>query len=153
MAGKGFHLTKEGIAELQEELDKLKTRRLAIAEKLKDAKDQGDLSENSDWTNAQDEHKYVENRLAEIEHVLRNAEIIETPQGGQVVQLGATVHLKHNGDTKRYVIVGSLESNPQEGKISDESPIGRAVIGKKVGDRVEIATPSGAENYLISKVA
>lgn len=152
MAGREVHLTKDGIEELQAELEKLKVRRREVADDLKAAKKQGDLSENQDYTVAQEEHKYVENRIHEIEHTLQNAKVIEAPQRSKTVQLGSTVHLRHENHTKAYTVVGSLESDPAEGKISDDSPIGKAVLGKKVGDEVEITTPAGTNTYTVSKI-
>lgn len=150
---KTVHLTKAGIEELQDELAKLKVRRVEVAKKLKEAKNLGDLSENSAWDEAQEEQKFVEARITEIERILQNAKVIASPKGGQEVQLGSTVHLHHDDHTKAYTVVGSVESNPAEGKISEDSPIGKAVLGKKVGDTVEIATPSGTDTYKITKVS
>lgn len=150
---KNFHLTKEGVGELEKERDELKVRRLVVAEKLKAAKEMGDLSENSDWSSAQDEYKFIEGRLDEIEHVLQNATIIKSPKGTKVIQLGSTVTVQQNGKNFSYSIVGSLESNPEDGKISDESPIGKALMGKKVGESAQIKTPAGLSAFKITKIA
>ncbi|MBI3983927.1 transcription elongation factor GreA [Candidatus Microgenomates bacterium] len=151
--GKQFHLTADGLAELEKELANLKSRRVEVAENLKEAREQGDLSENSAYATAQDEHKFVENRIDEITHILQNAEVIKNPQNAQNVVLGSTVELSHNGDKLRYTIVGSLEANPESGRLSEDSPVGQAVLGKKVGDSVEITVPSGTETYTISKIS
>lgn len=149
---KDFHLTQVGLNALKEELDQLKSRRLEVAQLLKAAKDQGDLSENSDWANAQDEFKFVDGRISDIEHIIRNATIIKNPKNKQSVQLGSTVHLESSGKTTEYTIVGSLESDPGANKISDESPIGKALIGKNVDDLVDIKTPAGVTKYRILKI-
>lgn len=153
MMAKNFHLTKEGLGELEKERDELKVRRLAVAEKLKAAKEMGDLSENSDWASAQDEYKFIEGRVDEIEHILQNATIIKSPKGTKVIQLGSTVTVQQNGKNFSYSIVGSLESNPEDGKISDESPIGKALMGKKVGESAQIKTPAGLSAFKITKIA
>jgi len=153
MMAKNFHLTKEGVNELEKERDELKVRRLVVAEKLKSAKEMGDLSENSDWASAQDEYKFIEGRLDEIEHILQNAIIIKSPKGTNVIQLGSRVTLQQNGKNYSYSIVGSLESNPEAGKISDESPIGKALMGKKVGENAQIKTPAGLSAFKITKIA
>lgn len=153
MMAKNFHLTKEGIGELEKEQEELMVRRIEVAEKLKAAKEMGDLSENSDWASAQDEFKFIEGRLDEIQHILQNAVIIKSPKGTKVIQLGSTVTLQQNGKNISYSIVGSLESNPEDGKISDESPIGKALMGKKVGENAQIKTPVGLSAFKITKIA
>lgn len=150
---KQYNLTQGGVDELKAELAELKQRRVAVAGRLKAAKELGDLSENSDWSDAQDEHKFVEGRIAEIERVLGNVRIIKDPKGNSEVQLGSTVHLKYDGKNLIYTIVGSLESDPDAGKISDESPIGKALLGKKLNDTVDIKTPGGTTSYTITKIS
>src|SRR5688572_7598323 len=148
---KTFHLTKDGIDELTAELETLKKRRLKVADKLRAAKEQGDLSENSDWAAAQDEFKFVDGRINEIEHILQNASVIKAPADSSKVVLGSKVDLQQDGKKLHYHLVGSLESNPEEGKISDASPIGKALMGKQVGDLVDIVVPSGKTTYKIVK--
>lgn len=149
---KDIHLTQAGVDELKNELQGLVARRVDVAAKLKAAKEQGDLSENSDYTSAREEQAYVEARIAEIEEILRNVEIIETPTNSKKVALGSTVTLDYNGNSMVYTIVGSVESDPLENKISDESPIGQSLLGKKVGDTVEISAPSGTIAYKVAKI-
>lgn len=147
-----FHLTQEGLKELEAELAELKTKRLEVAERLKDAKEQLDLTENSDWADAQDEFKFVEGRINEIEHILRNYKIIKSDGKAQQVQLGNKIELRHNGKKVSYILVGHLESNPKEHKLSYHSPVGRALMGKQVGDSVTIKTPSGTHRYSITHI-
>jgi transcription elongation factor GreA len=139
---KQFHLTQSGIEELKSELTALISRRSAIAEALKDAREQGDLSENAEYHAAKDDHERTESRISEIETILSNAEVIKKPRGDSKVQLGSSVKLKSTGgNSKQFQVVGTVEADPLSGKISDESPIGQALLGKKVGEAVEIKTP------------
>ena len=148
-----FYLTKEGIDELQQELDDLKgTKRKEVAVALKEAKEFGDLSENTDWDDAKARQVFIEGRIAEIENILKHAKVIEK-SNGDVVGVGSTVHVEVENDQHVYQIVGSTEANPEEGKISDESPIGKALIGKKVGEHAEVNIPAGSITYKIKKVA
>lgn len=144
-----FHLTADGIAALKTELAELVgTKRNEIAERLKEAKADGDLSENAMYDAARDEQSFVEGRISEIEHILKHASVIANKSKG-VVALGSKVHVEVEDGQQHYVIVGSTEANPDEGKISDQSPIGRALIGKKAGDEITIEVPSGSITYLI----
>lgn len=149
---KQFHLTESGVAELKKELAELKAKRLEVAERLKNAKEQLDLSENADWAAAQDDYKYTENRIDEIENILHNVVVIKGSNNSRLVQLGAKVKLAQDGKKLAYTLVGSLESNPSAGKISEDSPVGKALINKKVGDKVEIKVPSGIEIYKIAQI-
>lgn len=149
---KDFHLTKSGVEELRQELKELKKRQLQVADALKAAKEQGDLSENSDWSNAQDEFKFVEGRTNEINHILQNVRIIAEPKDNSLVRLGSQVRLNSNGKKLEYHLVGSLEAKPAAGKISDESPIGKALLGKQVGDSVDIKVPSGTSAFKIVNI-
>lgn len=142
---KQFYLTKEGVDELKSEHDELVSQRGAIAERIKTAREFGDLSENAEYSSARQEQERVEGRIAEIENILQNVEVIKKPKGDSKVQLGSTVTLK-DGDTKKFQVVGTVEADPLNGKISDESPIGQALMGKKVGDEVEIKTATDAHH-------
>jgi transcription elongation factor GreA len=147
-----FVLTAAGIQALKDELAELTTtKRAEIAERLKEAKADGDLSENAMFDAARDEQGFVEGRISEIEHILKHSKLIEVSSKGSVA-LGSTVHVELKNGKQRYVIVGSTEANPDEGKISDESPIGKALMGKKPGDEVQIVVPSGVMTYKISAV-
>lgn len=147
-----YQITEEGKKELELELDELKSRRGAIADKIAEARDFGDLSENAEYDSAREEQGLVESRIAEIEDILLNAEIIKNGKSSKVA-LGSKVELKSGTKTVTYVVVGPVEANPAEGKISNESPIGEAVMGKKVGDTAAITTPKGEITYDIVAVS
>ena len=145
---KTYQITVEGRQELEAELEELKSRRGAIADKIAEARDYGDLSENAEYDAAREEQGLVESRIAEIEDILLNAELIKTVKGSKV-SLGSKVELKTGKKTVIYDIVGPVEADPLEGKVSNESPIGEALMGKKVGDSVTITTPKGQISYEI----
>lgn len=153
MTPKTFQLTKEGIDELQKELDALVQRRPEMAEKIKIAREYGDLSENAEYQTARDEQQKNEARISEIEDILANAKLIKKPKSAGQVVLGSFVKLKSASGPRELQIVGSVEADPIEGKISDESPIGRALIGKAVGESVEIATASEMSTYTIIAIS
>lgn len=151
---KQFHLTKEGVDELKLECDGLIAQRPVIAERIKTAREFGDLAENAEYTSARQEQERVEGRIAEIEHILLNVEVIKKPRGDSKVQLGSKVTLKgDSGKQKEFQVVGTVEADPMNGKISDESPIGQALLGKKVGDAVEIKTPAETSAYKVVDIA
>lgn len=150
---KQFYLTKEGVTELQAELAELTAQRGPIAERIKTAREFGDLSENAEYSSARQEQERVESRIAEVENILQNVEIIKKPKGDSKVQLGSMVQLASNGRTKEFQVVGTVEADPLNGKISDESPIGRALLGKKEGEEVEIKTPAETAFYKIVDIA
>lgn len=145
-----YYLTKVRLEELQHELMELKTKkRLEVSERLKRAKEFGDLSENSEYTEAKEEQAQVEGRIFELEEIVRNASIIK--KNGQVgeVGIGSTVKALKNGTEVSYQIVGSNEAKPEEGRISNESPLGQAFLGKKVGETAEVLAPGGKITYKI----
>ncbi len=151
---KQFHLTKEGVDELKQECDGLVSQRPVIAERIKTAREFGDLAENAEYTSARQEQERVEGRIAEIEHILQNVELIKKPKGDKKVQLGSHVTLKgDSGKQKEFQVVGTVEADPMNGKISDESPIGKALLNKKLGDAVEIKTPAETATYKVVDVA
>ena len=150
---KQFHLTKEGIHELETEHVELIAQRGPIAERIKSAREFGDLAENAEYASARLEQEKVEGRISEIEHILQNVEVITKPRGGSKVQLGSTVKLKGNGGTKEFKVVGTVEADPLNGKISDESPIGHALLGKAEGDKVEITAAGEAIAYKIVDIS
>lgn len=149
---KQFHLTQEGIDELEAELKGLVAERGPIAERIKSAREFGDLAENAEYISARNEQEKVESRIAEIENILQNVNVIEKPKNDGKVQLGSTVKLKGNGKDKEFQVVGTVEADPLNGKISDESPIGKALLGKKEGDEVEIKTPAETTAYKIVEI-
>ena len=149
---KAFLLTKEGVEELEAELAAMIAERAPVADRIKTARDLGDLSENAEYQTAREEHDKIEARISEIEHILRNVEIIKKPKDGSKVQIGSTVKLKGGGKTKQFQVVGTVEADPLSGKISDESPIGKALLGKKLGESVEIVTPAETATYKIAEI-
>lgn len=148
---KQYQITNEGKKELEKELVTLKARRGAVAEKISEARDFGDLSENAEYDAAREEQGLLETRIAEIEDIVNNADIIKASRK-QTIDLGSRVELKTGGKAVNYIIVGPVEANPLEGKISNESPIGVALFGKKVGDSAVITTPKGSVTYKIAQI-
>jgi transcription elongation factor GreA len=143
---KEIALTVEGQAKLEEELHHLETtRRREVGERIKEAKEFGDISENSEYDDAKNEQAWVESRIIEINRTLANATIISSPKKYDKVTLGSRVELENtsSGDVHRYQIVGSAEADPANDKISNESPVGQAIIGKRKGDSVTVTVPSG----------
>ena len=136
MIKKSINLTAEGKKELEKELDELIKSRPQIAERIATARAFGDLSENEEYSSARNEQKVAEGRILEIQEILKSAKIIRTGKK-DVVGLGATVELDMGGRKVEYALVGPTEANPLEGKISNESPIGKAIMGTKVGDTVD----------------
>lgn len=153
MAAKQVLLTSDGLKRLQDELENLKTvRRQENKEAIKRARSFGDLSENSEYDEAKDEQAAIENRISEIEAMLVNVRIIDDGDiDTSIVTVGSTVKIKclEDGEEDIYAIVGSTESNPEEGKISDECPVGQALLSHKVGDVVTIEIPDGITTYEI----
>ena len=148
---KKYQITDSGRKELEKELAELKSRRGATAEKIAEARSFGDLSENAEYDAAREEQGLLETRVIEIEDILQHASIIKSADA-TVVGLGSAVELKNSDKTVTYTVVGPVEADPMEGKISDESPIGQALMGKKVGDEVTISTPKGEIVYTISSL-
>ena len=140
-------MTKEGKAKLEQELEQLKTvKRKEVVERIKIARSFGDLSENSEYDSAKEEQAFVEGRITTIENMIRNAKIIEEDaRNSDMVTLGKTVTFIElpDGDEETYSIVGSAEADPFEGKISNDSPIAKSLIGKKIGETVGVVTPGG----------
>ena len=154
MISKTYRLTKDGIAELKQELENLVAERVAVADRIKTAREFGDLSENAEYQSARQEQEKNEARISEVEHILANVEVIVAPKSGGKVQLGSTVQLSgKDGKDKQFQVVGTVEADPLSGKISDESPIGQALLGKKPGEEVEIKTPAETAIYKITSIA
>lgn len=148
---KHYQITLDGKKELEAELSDLKARRGHVADKIAEARDFGDLSENAEYDAAREEQGLLETRISEIEEILNNAELIK---GGskKAISLGSRVQLTADGKNFSYVIVGPVEADPLEGKISNESPLGVALFGKKVGDSATINTPKGDVTYSIVQI-
>jgi transcription elongation factor GreA len=149
------YLSKEKQEQLKKELEECKTsQRFEIGERLKRAKELGDLSENADYTDAKDAQLANERRILELEEIIHSSEIIEDSSHFSVgrVQVGSKIKVKNNNGEKEFKIVGSYDANPKENLISNESPLGKAFIDKRVGDEVEIKTPSGLIKYQIINI-
>lgn len=150
-----YHLSPERFKELKDELERLKTEeRLVIADRLKRAKEYGDLSENAEYADAREDQSRLEARIEELEDVMKNAVIFEASSASELIHIGSTVEVARDGEEapKTYVIVGVQEARPETGKISDESPLGRELVGKKTGDSVTVRLPAGDVIYRIVKV-
>lgn len=149
-----YYLTAERLEELKKELVGLKTvRRLEVADRLKRAKELGDLSENAEYVEAREEQSTVESRIFEVEDMIKNAVIIKyNGNEREVVEIGCSILVEKEGKQARFTIVGSNETKPEDGFISNESPLGKAFLGKRLGDVVTVATPGGAVAYSIVKI-
>ena len=145
---KVYQITESGQRELERELEELKSQRGEIADKIAAARDFGDLSENAEYDAAREAQGLLETRITEIETILQNASIIQAGSSSTVT-LGSTVELEANGKAVVYTVVGPVEADPLEGKVSYESPIGQALMGKTVGDTVTISTPKGELAYTV----
>lgn len=147
-----YYLTPERLEELKKELNELKTtRRAEVAERLKRSKELGDLSENSEYMEAREEQSQVETRIIELEEMIKNAAVI-TRTGGAKAQVGSVIETEKDGRKMSFTIVGPNEADPVAGKISNESPLGKAFLDKKSGDAVKVKTPAGEVTYKILNV-
>ena len=143
-------MTKEGLQTLKTELDELVgVKRPRLVERLSNARQQGDLTENSDYANAKEELEFLDGRILELENVLKNALVVSGNGKGGGVSLGTKVTVKVNGDKHVYEIVGEWEADPSNKKISHESPLGQALVGKKVGEKVDVEAPAGKLTYQV----
>ncbi len=147
-------LTEDGLKKLHEELKVLKDeRRREVIERIQEAISHGDLSENADYAQAKEEQAFIEGRIMEIEEMVKNHEIIAHNGNNSQVTVGSTVNLKANGKDVSYTIVGSNEANPAAGKISNESLVGRSLLGAKVGQKVSVQTSVGTTEYEIISIS
>lgn len=156
MTDKKFILTQDGLKKLEEELEKLKVvRRAEVAERLKEAISLGDISENSEYDDAKNEQAFIEGRIQELEVKLRNVEVISDEKKSRtVVSMGCCVVVRdiELEEDMEYTLVGSAEADPAEGKISNESPVGEAILGQKVGATVDVHAPAGTLRFKIVKI-
>lgn len=155
MAEKPIFLTPEGRAKLEAELETLKTvRRSEVAERIHSAKEEGDIMENSAYDEAKNEQAFVEGRIMTIEQMLKNAVMIDKTRASDSVGIGSYVSVLERGDDddEMYQIVGSAEADPTRGRISNESPVGRALLGKRVGDEVQVKIPDGVRHLKITEI-
>lgn len=147
------YLTPERLEELKKELQELKVgKRIEVAERLRRAKELGDLSENSEYFEAREEQGQLETRIGELEELVKNATVIHMNHGKQRVQMGSTLVVSKNDKESKFTLVGATETKPEAGLISNESPLGRAFLDKQPGDRVTIKTPKGEVVYKIIKI-
>jgi transcription elongation factor GreA len=144
-------LTKEGLDKLAAELEELRTvRRAEVAERIKYAKDFGDISENAEYEAAKNEQGMLEGRILTLEMMVRNAVIIEQAEVGGVVQVGSTVEVKDEYGTQAFTIVGPAEVDVTSGRISMESPVGKALLGRRIGDKVQVQSPGGVRELKVT---
>jgi transcription elongation factor GreA len=145
-------LTREGLKKLEEELEHLRTiRRAQVAERLHDAQEDGELIENAEYEDAKNEQAFVEGRILALESMLSNAVIIQDGGPEGVVSLGSKVTIRENGGGRPeiYQLVGAAEANPKQGRISNESPLGKALLGRRVGDEVKVNAPAGTLSFRV----
>jgi transcription elongation factor GreA len=148
------YVSKEGLEKLKEELHHLKTvRRREVADRIEKAKDLGDLKENADYHDAKDESGWIEARVRELEDMINRATIIEARDSDNVI-IGCKVRLQSDaGKEKLFTIVGAAEANPVEGRISNDSPLGHALLGKRIGETAEVKTPAGVIVYTVKEIS
>lgn len=146
------YLSKEGLEQVKKEIDDLKLKRQEIAQRLEEAKALGDLSENMEYLQAKEAQAFNEGKILELEEVLKNAVVINKNGGNSTVQIGGTVEVNCQGEKQTFTIVGSEEANPAQGKISNESPLGKAFLEHKAGETVEVETPRGRATYKIISI-
>jgi transcription elongation factor GreA len=153
MNGKPVYLTAEGLEKLKAELNHLITvERPRVAARIHDAKLDGDISENAEYEDAKQEQSFLEGRIATLEGQLRNASLIEKANGDKV-SIGSKVVIKGSDGEETFTIVGSAEASPREGRISNESPVGAALMGKRKGDSFTVQAPGGAIEYTLVKIS
>ncbi|HOM77906.1 MAG TPA: transcription elongation factor GreA [bacterium] len=148
------YLTQDGLEKLKSELSQLlQEKRPAVAQRIKEAREMGDISENAEYDAAQQEQAFVEGRISELEELIKNAEVINEEAGTGEVRIGSKVTVKIDGGEETFYIVGAQEADPLENKISHESPLGASLVGKKVGDSFEVEAPIGMLTYKIVKIS
>ncbi len=154
MNNKTTYISKDGLEKLRVELDEmLAVRRPEIAQRIHDAKEHGDLSENAEYEDAKNEQAFVEGRIQALEAMIKNATIIDEHGSTDHVQIGSTVTVTIEGESETFMIVGSAEAKPAEHRISNESPVGRALLGRKKGDKVIVKVPAGDFAYTITDIS
>jgi len=151
---KPIYLSREGLERARAELEELiNVRRPEVAARIHDAKEHGDLNENAEYEDAKNEQAFVEGRIQALEALIKNATIIDDNHSSDHVQIGSTVVVRSPDGEERFTIVGSAEARPNEGRISNESPVGRALLGKKKGDKVLVRVPAGDFTYTIVSIS
>ena len=153
MNTKTTYISKDGLDKLRAELAEMtNVRRPEIAQRIHDAKEHGDLSENAEYEDAKNEQAFVEGRIQTLETMIKNASLIDEHTSTDHVQIGSTVKVKGEDGTETFSIVGSAEAKPADGRISNESPVGRALLGRKKGDKVVVKVPAGDFAYTILEI-
>lgn len=154
MSNQAVYLTKKGRNKLEDELEYLRTiKRQEVAHRLHEAMEDGELIENAEYEAAKNEQAFVEGRILEIEHILASAQEIKRARSKDSVKIGSTVVVQEGGSpNETYTIVGAAEANPKDGLISNESPLGKALLDRKVGEKVQVAAPAGVLNFRIVKI-
>lgn len=149
-----IYVTADGLKKLEEELETLRTvKRAEVAQRLHEAMEDGELIENAEYEAAKNEQAFVEGRILELEHMIAQAQIIQPKKSGGVVRIGNTVVVQEGSNPpETYTIVGAAEANPKEGLISNESPLGQALLERKIGDEVEVKAPAGVLRFKIVKI-
>jgi transcription elongation factor GreA len=150
---KPTYLSKEGLTKLRSELDEMiSVKRPEVANRIHDAKEHGDLSENAEYEDAKNEQAFVEGKIQTLEALIKNATIIDENHSTEHVQIGSTVSVESTDGAETFTIVGSAEAKPGEGRISNESPVGRALLGKRKGDKILVRVPAGDFSYKIVSI-
>lgn len=153
MNNKPTYLSRDGLEKLRAELEEMiNVRRPEVAARIHDAKEHGDLTENAEYEDAKNEQAFVEGRIQTLEALIKNATIIDENHSNEHVAIGSTVVVKSADGEERFTIVGSTEARPNEGRISNESPVGRALLGRKKGEKVVVRVPAGDFSYTIVKI-
>jgi transcription elongation factor GreA len=151
---KTTYISKDGLDKLRAELDEMvAVRRPEIAQRIHDAKEHGDLSENAEYEDAKNEQAFVEGRIQTLEAMIKNATLIDEHTSTDHVQIGSTVKVKGDDGPETFLIVGSAEAKPAQGRISNESPVGRALLGRKKGEKVVVKVPAGDFSYTIVEIS
>ena len=154
MNSKPTYLSKDGLEKLRAELDEMvSVKRPEVANRIHDAKEHGDLSENAEYEDAKNEQAFVEGRIQTLEALIKNATLIDEHTSTDHVQIGSTVKVKSEDGPETFLIVGSAEAKPSQGRISNESPVGRALLGKKKGEKVVVKVPAGDFAYTIVEIS
>jgi len=153
MNNKPAYLSKDGLEQIRQELDELvNVRRAEIAARIHEAKEHGDITENAEYEDAKNEQAFVEGRIQALSALVKNAVVIEENHSSTHVQIGSTVTISSKDGKESFMIVGSAEASPAEGRISNESPVGRALLGRKKGDEITVSVPAGDSKYKILSI-
>ena len=153
MNNKPAYLSKDGLEQIRQELEELvNVRRAEIAARIHEAKEHGDITENAEYEDAKNEQAFVEGRIQALSALIKNAVVIEENHNSTHVQIGSTVTIQSKDGKESFMIVGSAEASPAEGRISNESPVGRALLGRKKGEEVTVSVPAGDSKYKILSI-